>query len=232
MLNHYLSRYNSFMNTEYFVHTFDEIANKIAEHGICVIDNFISQKVITALALEIKSLQLETNLHQAGTGAGIATINQTLRGDYIAWLNGGEAYSQSDTVVKTSIAQKCYFEKMESLRLNLNAHLYLGLFGLESHLAVYPPGAGYKKHIDRFNNMQINGDQPLRQISCILYLNEHWEDIFGGQLRVYTNNSSEDFFDITPIGGRLVTFLSDTFYHEVLPTTQDRISITGWFLTR
>jgi SM-20-related protein len=38
--------------------------------------------------------------------------------------------------------------------------------------------------------------------------------------------------DISPIGGRLVMFLSDTFYHEVLPTSKDRMSLTGWFLTR
>ncbi len=237
MLNHYLSRYNSLMNAQYFAQTFDEIANKIAEHEFCVMDDFISKEIVTALAREVQNLHLETSLHQAGTGMGVATVNQALRGDYIGWLNDGKTNLQTNTEIKNSEAQAAYFEKMESLRLHLNTHLYLGLFGLESHLALYPAGACYKKHIDRFKNIRVNDGKPARQISCILYLNENWEDAFGGQLRVYKNIENEvffneKFFDILPISGRLVAFLSDTFYHEVLSATQPRMSVTGWFLTR
>jgi SM-20-related protein len=170
------------------------------------------------------ALQDTAMMHEAGTGRTHKAINPQLRGDIIYWLNESE----------TSTAQQAYFSQMEVLRLNLNRHLYLGLFGLESHLALYPTGAGYKKHIDRFKGDSNN--QPVRQISCILYLNEDWLDESGGHLRLYlnTNNHSgnESKIDIAPIGGRLVIFLSDTFYHEVLPANRDRASLTGWFLTR
>ena len=210
------------MITEYFAQTFDAISTKIAEHGICVMDNFVSIELVTELAQEIQALHNLANLHHAGTGAGVATVNKALRGDLITWLNEEQA----------SLAQKLYFEKMELLRLNLNANLYLGLFALESHLTVYPAGSEYKKHIDRFKNRQVSDLKPVRQISCILYLNANWEDHFGGQLRIFASNQSEAFLDISPIGGRLVVFLSDTFYHAVLPATEDRMSIAGWFLAR
>jgi SM-20-related protein len=126
---------------------------------------------------------------------------------------------------------------MELLRLALNHHLYLGLFGLESHLALYQIGACYGKHLDRFQRTNINSsDQVIRQMSCVLYLNQDWHESDGGHLRLYLNPPEETtdapHLDIAPLGGRLILFLSDTFYHEVLPANKARMSLTGWFLTR
>lgn len=221
------------MLSEYFALNIDDQLNKIAEHGFCVMDNFISNATVLALSNEINELHDGANMHEAGTGQKFIAVNSSLRGDSIYWLNEAVA----------SVAQQVYFEKMEALRVGLNQHLYLGLFSLESHLALYPIGAGYKKHIDRFrcSNDSQKIDTPIRQISCILYLNEDWLESDGGHLRLYVNpleataNSPARLasaINITPMGGRLVMFLSDTFYHEVLPATRDRKSLTGWFLTR
>jgi SM-20-related protein len=38
--------------------------------------------------------------------------------------------------------------------------------------------------------------------------------------------------DVLPQGGRLLTFLSERFEHEVLPAHRERISLTGWFRRR
>jgi SM-20-related protein len=38
--------------------------------------------------------------------------------------------------------------------------------------------------------------------------------------------------DISPLGSRLVLFLSATMLHEVLPATRDRLSLAGWFRRR
>jgi SM-20-related protein len=221
------------MLSEYFALNIDDQLNKIAEHGFCVMDNFISNATVLALSNEINELHDGANMHEAGTGQKFIAVNSSLRGDSIYWLNEAVA----------SVAQQVYYEQMEALRVGLNQHLYLGLFSLESHLALYPIGAGYKKHIDRFrcSNDSQKIDTPIRQISCILYLNEDWLESDGGHLRLYVNpleataNSPARLasaINITPMGGRLVMFLSDTFYHEVLPATRDRKSLTGWFLTR
>jgi SM-20-related protein len=220
-------RYNSEMLSQYFAYNLEDQLSKITEHGFCVMDNFLPQTTVVALAHEISTLNDAARMHEAGTGQTLVTMNKQLRGDSIYWLNEANA----------SVAQKTYLKQMEILRLALNQYLYLGLFALESHLALYPIGASYKKHIDRFKtNNTRTIDQAVRQISCILYLNKDWHVEDGGYLRLYLNQECETtdtlHLDIAPIGGRLVMFLSDTFHHEVLPATRSRISLTGWFLTR
>ncbi|NOS98836.1 MAG: 2OG-Fe(II) oxygenase [Methylotenera sp.] len=219
------------MLSQYFAQNSFEQLNKLTEHGFCVMDNFLPNASILALANEISALNNVAKMHEAGIGQVKVSLNKALRGDSIYWLNELDA----------SIAQLVYFKKMALLRSDLNQHLYLGLFALESHLALYPIGAGYKKHIDRFkeNHTRV-ADQSVRQISCILYLNQGWLEDDGGELRLYLNqddaiNAPEltiKHLDIAPISGRLVMFLSDTFYHEVLPANKARMSLTGWFLTR
>ncbi len=213
------------MTTEYSAQNLEELINKIAQYGFGIIDNFLPQLAVLKLADEIVALKDQSLMQDAGTGRTSSTssrsINKTLRGDMIYWLE--EADSSSP--------QQDYFLQMEALRLLLNQQLYLGLFALESHLALYPAGSSYKKHIDRFAT--VNDGKPVRQVSTILYLNQAWKDIVGGHLRVYkTADNDSEYIDISPIGGRLVVFLSDTFYHEVLPANRDRMSLTGWFLTR
>ena len=221
------------MLPEYFALNIEQQLSKVTEHGFCVMDNFISSSTALALSNEINVLHDGANMHDAGTGQTLISINKHLRGDSIYWLDEAHA----------SIAQKVYFAKMEALREGLNQHLYLGLFSLECHLALYPIGAGYKKHIDRFRsaNSSQKIDAAIRQISCILYLNEDWLESDGGHLRLYVNaiEASGDSpariaseINIAPLGGRLIMFLSDTFYHEVLPAIRARKSLTGWFLTR
>lgn len=203
---------------------FEQLVDHIAEQGFCVIDNFLSEATVTALACEAQILKQAANMQEAGIGRENLTVNTTIRGDSIYWLNEENANE----------AQQNYFKQMENLRLHLNQHLYTGLFGLESHLAVYPVGAFYKRHLDCFATLDTN--KPQRKISCIVYLNHHWQSEDGGQLRLYLNETdelnNEKSMDILPVAGRAVIFLSDTFYHEVLPATRERISLTGWFFTR
>jgi SM-20-related protein len=223
------------MLAKYSAKTLQQQISMINVHGFCVMDQFIQATTIEALVNEVGILSLSSQMHDAATGRTQTKDNPTtvkksishnqFRGDSIYWLEESVA----------TPAQQEYFAKMESLRLGLNQQLYLGLAALESHLALYPIGAGYKKHLDRFSTE--SSLQPQRQISSILYLNQDWQEDDGGKLRLYLNADTTDplantHLDINPIGGRLVLFLSDSFYHEVLPTNKARISLTGWFLTR
>jgi SM-20-related protein len=212
------------MQTEYLAKNLLEITDKIAQHGIAIIDQLLPAPTVDALAEEISQLAKFNTLKAAGTGRENVAINANLRGDHIYWLD-----EQS-----SSPAQQDYFNTMEALRLEINRQLYLGLFGLESHLALYPTGMAYQKHIDRFKGENLG--TPLRQISAILYLNSQWQESNGGHLRLYLQEESparaSSYIDILPTAGKAVFFLSDTFYHEVLPANQDRMSVTGWFLTR
>jgi len=116
--------------------------------------------------------------------------------------------------------------RLEGLRLAVNEALYLGLFDAELHFAVYPPGAGYKRHLDRFR------DDDRRTLTVILYLNPpDWSATDGGQLSFWPQDTGPAL-TITPRGGTLVTFFSDQFWHQVEPAHRQRLSLTGWFRRR
>ncbi len=221
-------RYNEQMSAQYLSPTLQQQLSEISTQGFSVTDEFIGSAHILALAAEINTLEANAQMHIANTGRVPSPINTKLRGDSIYWLDETDA----------SPAQQAYFEKMEALRSALNQHLYLGLLTLESHLALYPIGSGYQKHLDRFQDKD-HALSPQRQISCILYLNQDWLAEDGGCLRLHLNHNmsteleaGDNYLDIAPLAGRLVVFLSDTFYHEVLAATRVRKSLTAWFLSR
>jgi SM-20-related protein len=140
-----------------------------------------------------------------------------VRDDRVCWIDPQRATRR----------QASWLARMEGLRRALNQRLYLGLMGFEGHLAVYPPGARYHTHVDRF------ADASHRRVSVLLYLNEAWQPDDGGHLRLHLGEADrEPFRDVTPRGGSLVAFLSDAVPHEVLPARRERWSLAGWFTNR
>lgn len=198
--------------------TDDAIIDALAGHGYAVIDAFLHGAQVQTLAAEAIALDQGGGLKPAGIGRQeTAQYDKTMRGDAISWLDESQV----------TLVQKTYLDRMHGLRKHLNRTLYLNLVELETHFAVYPPGSGYTRHLDQF---QASG---ARKISNILYLNQAWQPQDGGQLRLYLDGQDDShYLDIDPVGGRLVVFDSSRFYHEVLPATRQRISLTGWFRTR
>lgn len=201
---------------------FPPIIDTLAEHGYIVVRDFLPAEKITALAAEAKNLLAVGNMRRARAGSDInAQPDNSVRGDYIHWLE------ETDSSAAASDIQQEYFGLMKTLREQINRELFLGLAEIESHFTIYPPGAIYRKHIDQFRGREE------RQLSSILYLNQNWIPEHGGELRLYLDGSNDTpYLDIAPQGGTLVLFLSGRFWHEVLPATRERISLTGWFRTR
>jgi SM-20-related protein len=211
--------YNFAMNLDLNLTINDEmIISTLAEKGYVVIDHYLSTSVVTALANIAKTRFSNLEMTRAGVGKN-AQAHDSIRGDSIYWLDENSA----DDAVQH------YFSKVHALRALLNRQLFMGLTSLETHLAVYAVGATYQKHLDQFSLTQAN-QLNTRKISTILYLNENWLPEHGGELRLYI--SETESVDILPLGGRLVLFLSANFWHEVLPATRERLSLTGWFRTR
>nr|MDA3806771.1 2OG-Fe(II) oxygenase [Thiomicrorhabdus sp.] len=131
--------------------------------------------------------------------------------DSIYWLNG-----------KSSV-QQTYLKQMAEIQFQLNRALFLGLLEYESHFALYKEGGFYKKHLDSFRG------HANRVVTTVLYLNPNWQDEWGGELVIYNEKSTEKLATITPQMGKLVIFMSEEIPHEVLPTKQPRVSVTGWF---
>ncbi len=196
----------------------DDIAQALAEVGWCVTDGFLPQALVAALRREALALHRAGDFHRAGIGRGHALqVCPEVRGDEVLWLDRN---SRSE-------AQRGFLDRIEALRLALNRMLLLGLFEFEGHLAVYPAGSFYRRHLDRFRGVEA------RTVTCVCYLNEAWCEADGGQLRLYADPADADAgTDILPLGGRLVTFLSADHPHEVLPARRERVSVTGWLKRR
>ena len=160
---------------------------------------------------EAQSLWSAGEFNKAGIGRQEAfNVRPEIRSDKIFWLHKNDL----------SPTQKLYFNFIDELKENINRDFFLSLRTFEAHLAGYPKGSFYKKHLDQFQT------QRNRLISVILYLNFNWKEEYGGKLRIYLNENSYE--DILPEAGTLVCFRSDLIYHEVLPCTHERFSLTGW----
>jgi SM-20-related protein len=197
---------------------FDRVAESIAAEGWRVMPDFIGQETIAGLRHECRQLAAAGMLREAGVGSNANhQIQPDIRSDQILWQDAAQA---------NVWLERC-LARFEQLRLALNRELQLGLFEFDCHFSRYAPGAFYRKHRDQFH-----GD-ARRQLSCVLYLNEDWKPADGGELRLHFGaGETENFEDIRPVGGTLVTFLSARFVHEVLPAKRERLSLAGWFKTR
>lgn len=190
------------------------IVDDLAEQGWSLQPAFISQALTLELAQECRKRAAQGALLPASIGRGQAlAVQEGIRGDHIQWLEPGQS-------------QACdqYLSKLELLRVAINQGLYLGLEDYESHFALYPPGAFYKKHLDRFR------DDDRRAVSVVLYLNQEWQAEEGGELRLHLPDG--ELRDVQPQAGVLAVFLSADMPHEVLPAQRERLSLTGWFRRR
>jgi SM-20-related protein len=116
-----------------------------------------------------------------------------------------------------------YIDKLWPIIDLFNQRFFLGIARNEHHLAVYPPGTHYEKHVDTFKN------SDSRVVSTVLYLNRNWKAADGGELVLYPERGNA--VTIEPTAGRLVLFES-ILPHEVLLSHSNRYSITGWFRRR
>lgn len=194
------------------------IARELGEFGWSVYAGFLDQTQVDALAADARSGWEGGEFRRAMIGTGDNKVVRTdIRNDYVHWL---------DPAFATQSQQACFAE-FELLRLAINQALFLGLFDFEAHLAWYPPGSFYRKHVDQFRGTEH------RVVTVVLYLNNNWQAEQGGALRLHLpHNGVSPVQDILPAGGTLACFVTHAMYHEVLPATRDRLSITGWFCQR
>jgi SM-20-related protein len=187
---------------------------ELADRGLAVQEQFLSAPQVLELVecLETRRVRGDFSPARIGTGQSLQR-REDIRGDFICWLS-------EPLMPAENLLLQCF----EQLRLQLNREAFLGLFELELHYAAYPPNSGYGRHVD-----QPRG-KSRRQVSLVLYLNQAWNAGDGGELRLF--DAAGGHRDVHPIGGRLACFMSANREHCVMPTTRERLSITGWFGTR
>jgi SM-20-related protein len=197
----------------------DEIVAGLHAQGLAVVRDFLSPAAIAALRTEALRRDAAGELAPAGVGPATGRIVRgDIRGDRIGWLDDE----------RPAPAEAPLLRALAALRDAVNRELWLNLRRFEGHYALYPPGAFYVRHRDRFCvSPEISGERVL---SCVVYLNEGWTRDDGGVLRIHFDDGTAR--DVLPTGGTLVAFLAADFEHEVLPATRPRLAVTGWFRTR
>ncbi len=195
----------------------DRVAADLDATGWSVQPGFLDAALVASLRNESAARRAE--FHRAGTGRGQGhRSRESARGDDVLWLDGD----------RDAPGERGTLGALEALRVHLNRTLFLGLDRLEAHVAVYPVGAVYARHLDAFH-----GPGPARVVSTVLYLNDDWAEADGGHLRLFLDGAQpEPFHDVTPTGGTLVAFLSGQVEHEVRPARRERMSVAGWFSAR
>ncbi|MDP5169676.1 MAG: 2OG-Fe(II) oxygenase [Bacteroidia bacterium] len=195
---------------------FELAVTGILDRGYAVIDGFLNDAEVLTLRKRFLERRAKDAFSPAAIGQGEESQRvAAIRGDLIYWLEKEEAFP----------AEVAFINKMEDLMDYLNRTCYLGVRECEFHYAVYPPGTFYKRHLDQFQK------DDARVLSVVTYLNEEWGTEDGGEIVLYLpkeGDQGEIAQKILPIGGRTVLFESGRLEHEVLPTTRDRMSITGW----
>lgn len=190
------------------------IVDDLASQGWSQQADFLPAELVSALAAECRRRAGDGQLNPAGVGrGGTLEVREAIRGDHIRWLEPGE-----------SSACDRYLDAMDALRQAINQGLFIGLEDYECHFALYPPGAFYRRHLDRFR------DDDRRAVSAVIYLNQDWQPGDGGELRMFLDD--QRVHDVAPTAGTLVVFLSGDVPHEVLAAGRERLSLTGWFRRR
>lgn len=186
--------------------------DQLSEQDYLVIDNFISDELFQQLRTYFMEVLQEDDFSKAGIGAlHLHTINKAIRGDQVFWLDK----PRDEPVIPA------FYQIIDELKDMLNRYCFLSISDYEFHMAHYPVGTFYKRHLDQFK------ERSNRLITLILYLNEDWQPRDGGELTIYTEQGAKT---IAPLGKRMVIFKSDVLEHEVLVTNAGRNSITGWYL--
>lgn len=192
----------------------DAIADALHTAGACWIADWPPAAQRAALRGELLALETAGALRPAAVGrAAGRSLHDELRGDRTLWLDDAACGAPARGLL----------EALDALRIGLNRRLFLGLAELEAHYALYPPGAGYVRHRDRFR------DSDARRVSWVTYLNADWREADGGALRLWPDDGGAPT-DLLPVGGS-VCFLSER-EHAVLPAQRERLSIAGWFRLR
>lgn len=184
-----------------------QISIDLKNNGWSAIDDYLPSPQVYELLndlINIKNTNSLQSLNSQETNTGPTEINNFIL------LN-----SQVDP----TSSQWHYIHQIEKLRYFLNREDHFDLSNMVLTAFLSSPSF-YQELVD-------NIDQEMNKfLTVVLFLNQNWQPRNGGQLRLYLKHK---FIDIEPIGGRLVTYFSNNFHHEILPFRQDHFSLSGWF---
>lgn len=190
------------------------LVSELEKNGYAYETRFLSDESLAAISGFIDDRKSEFRPALIGP-ANARQRNENVRGDFTFWLDPLDPPQEFKLIIQF----------LEDLKSRVNEKFFLGLKQFECHLAYYPPGTFYKKHLDRFES------NSSRSLSFVFYLNEEWDPSNGGELVLYDKNGTQ-IETLNPLPGSFVCFLSEEFPHEVKAAKTERRSLTGWMHTK
>ena len=189
---------------------FNTLIDSFIENKVGIAENFLSRALSQNLKDNLTTLYAGSLMELAGTGENTAVHYDSLfRSDIIYWLDREH----------NDIHENLFFDLMDEFVIFLNETCYTGITSYEFHYTLYEKGSFYKKHVDQFRT------NDSRKYSMVMYLNEDWKELDGGELCIHHEDKIEH---ISPVSGKSVFFKSSELAHEVLVSNKPRMSITGW----
>ena len=192
----------------------EQILREIEQHGWSLRQQFLSKEELASISSYFDTHKGEFLPAKVGSQGG-RVRKEEIRGDYTFWIDPLNPPIELQSLIKF----------LKNLRDAINKRFFLGLQEFECHLAYYPPGTFYKKHLDRFEK------NSSRSLSFIFYLNQEWNDNDGGELVIY-HQDGKVVETVNPRPGSFICFLSGDFPHEVKSALKERRSFTGWMHTK
>lgn len=188
----------------------EQILREIERNGFALIPNLVSAADLADMNRFFEEHRREFKPAMVGPKDNRQRV-ESVRGDYTFWIDPLDPIKPFDRIVTL----------LEELKKAVNQKFFMGLQQFECHLAYYPPGTFYKKHLDRHET------NSSRSLSFVFYLNK----TAGGELVLY-NKNNEVIQIVSPEPGSFICFMSDEFPHEVKPASAERRSFTGWMHTK
>lgn len=188
----------------------EKILQELELKGYCYIPSLLASDAVKEINDFFENQKSDFHAAKVGTTAHKERV-ESIRGDFTLWL---DPLSPVEPFLEI-------FSLLDKLKKSVNENFFLGLKQFECHLAYYPEGTFYQKHLDCFEK------DSSRRLSFIFYLNQEWKEEDGGEIVIYDKkgNILNSFF---PMPGSFITFLSEEFPHEVKSSRRERRSLTGW----
>eukprot|EP00435_Cladocopium_sp_Y103_P075991 s59_g72.t1 len=192
----------------------------LRQKRIAVVDSAVPLEVVAKVQMELQALR-SSGVMQNDTND---VCNPLQEAKYLPFAAGNAAQQFRE---KCPITMQV-MQRLAGLATILEDELGLRLAVPQSAMAAcYPPRASYKMHLDSYFLHGCKDDIP-RKVTVLLYCNHGWEPRQGGELRAW------EPFDqgrgvsqrIEPLAGRLVVFMSEEIWHEVLESHGDRYALT------
>ena len=180
----------------------DQILEDLDLHGFDMLDDAYSPEYQQQVLAECSQ-----NLDQFREAAIQNGVVSKIRSDHILWIHEDLSIAQQHTQTLLALAEQ------------FNQTFYLGIREVEAHFASYQEDSFYALLCEKKKKKND------RVISAVYYLHPEWQADWGGQLRLQDKHGA--WHIIEPRPNRIAIFQSDLL-HEVLPATQQRLSITAW----